>query len=60
MGTHSRVLRESYLMNTNMIGYRCFSKTLCRHESSLSIGKVKSLISPLRAAAVVMNNVQNL
>ena len=26
MGTHLRVLSESYLMNTNMIGFRQFSK----------------------------------
>ena len=24
MGTHARVLRESYLVNTNMTGFRCF------------------------------------
>ena len=26
MGTHLRVLRESFLMSTNMIGLGCFSK----------------------------------
>ena len=26
MGTHLRALRESYPMNTNMTGFRCFSK----------------------------------
>ena len=28
MGTHLRVLGECYPMNTNMIGFRCFSKIL--------------------------------
>ena len=26
MGTHLRVLSESYMMDTNMAGFRCFSK----------------------------------
>ena len=26
MGTHLRVLNKSYLMNTNITGFRCFSK----------------------------------
>ena len=26
MGTHLRVLLKSYPMNTNMTGFRCFSK----------------------------------
>ena len=29
MGTHLRVLSESFLMNTNMTGFRWFSKNLC-------------------------------
>ena len=29
MGTHLRVLSESYLMNTNMAGFRWFLKNLC-------------------------------
>ena len=44
MGTHLRELSESYLMNTNMTGFRWFSKilaSLCLDESSLSIGIVK-------------------
>ena len=44
MGTHLRVLRESYTTNTNIIGFRCFCKTLHPYaldESSFSIGKVK-------------------
>ena len=43
MGTHLRVLSESYPMNTNMTWFRCFSKTfasLCFGWSSLSIGRV--------------------
>ena len=28
-GTHLRVLGESYPMNTNMTGFRCFFKNLC-------------------------------
>ena len=44
MGTHQRVLSESYPMNTNMIGLSCFPKdfaSLCLDESSLGIGRVK-------------------
>ena len=26
MGTHLRIFRESYSMNTNMTGFKCFSK----------------------------------
>ena len=43
MGTHLRVLNESYPMNTNMTGFRRFSKNLCAcavEESSFSIGRV--------------------
>ena len=29
MGTHLRVLSESFLMNTDMTGFRWFSKNLC-------------------------------
>ena len=39
MGTHLRKLSESYLMNTNMKGFRWFSKVV--FESSLSIERVK-------------------
>ena len=45
MGTHMRVLIESYPMNTNMTGYRWFSKifaSLYLDESSLSIDRVKN------------------
>ena len=49
MGTHLRVLIKSYLMNTNMTGFRRFS---CLHpcaldDSSLSIGTVKTIIELL-------------
>ena len=46
MGTHLRVLNESYLTNTNMAGFRWFSKIVASlffgRESSLSIGRVNS------------------
>ena len=45
MGTHLRVLNESYPMNTNMIGLRWFSFFFLRpcalDEGSHSIGRVK-------------------
>ena len=47
MGTHPRVLSESYPMNTNMTGFRWFSnifKSLHRYaldESHISIRRVK-------------------
>ena len=44
MGTHLRVLSESYPINTNMTGFRWFQKTLHSYsvdESRLSIGRVK-------------------
>ena len=43
MGTHLKVLSESYPMNTNMKGLDVFSKifaSLCLGQSSLSIGRV--------------------
>ena len=47
MGTHLRVLNESYPMNTNMTGFRWFSQkslSLCAlDENSLSIGRVKNI-----------------
>ena len=42
MGTYLRVLSESYPINTNMTGFRGFSKPLCPSaldESKLSIGR---------------------
>ena len=49
MGTLLRVLSESYPMNTNMTGYRWFSKIfpflfLKMDESSLSIRSVKMIM----------------
>ena len=45
MGTHLRVLSESYLKNTNMTGFRWFSKralhSYALDESSLNIGTWK-------------------
>ena len=42
MGTHLIVLGKSYPMNTNMIGFRWFSKIFgSLHKSNLSIGRVK-------------------
>ena len=44
MGTHLRVLSESYVMNTHMIGLDGFQKSLrpcALDESSLSIKRVK-------------------
>ena len=46
MGTHLRVLSESFPMNTNMTGFRWFSKifAICASgESSLSIRRVIKL-----------------
>ena len=46
MGTHPRILSESYPMNTNMTGFRCFQKSLhpCDlDESSLSTGRDKQI-----------------
>ena len=44
MGTHMKVLSESFPMNTNMTGFRCFSKIFASlhalDKSSLSIGRV--------------------
>ena len=45
MGTHLTVLSESFPLNTNMTGFRWFSKNLATKcaldESSYSIGIVK-------------------
>ena len=46
MSTHLEVLSKSYLMNTNMTGFRWFSKilvSLCLDESSLSMGRVNKI-----------------
>ena len=39
IGTHTRVLSENYLMNTNTTKFRGFSKIF--EESNLSIGRVR-------------------
>ena len=44
MGTHLRVLSESYPMNTNITGFRGFLKIFavgCFGQKYLSIGRVK-------------------
>ena len=44
MGTHLIAHSESYPMNTNMTGFRWFSKSKCHYaldENSLIIGRVK-------------------
>ena len=49
MGTHQRGLSKSYLMNTNMAGFRWFLKIfsfLCYDKSSLIIGRVKESYCP--------------
>ena len=51
MGTHMRILSKSYLMNTNMTGFKCFSKNFASlyalDKSSISVGRVKNhLINP--------------
>ena len=46
MGTHLRVLNESFPMNTNIIGFRWFSKifvSLRLDESSIGIERVNAL-----------------
>ena len=35
MGTHLRVLSKGYLMNTNMTGFRCFSKIFAKVDLAL-------------------------
>ena len=50
MGTHLRVLVRSYPINTNMTGFRCFSKILrpcALDESRLSIERVKAILTNL-------------
>ena len=42
-----KVLNESYPINTNMTGFRCFSKTLCPcalDESCLSIRRIMNIV----------------
>ena len=51
MGTHLRVLSKSYLMNTNMTGFRCFSKIF----AFLCFGRVKAVL--LRWCVVTLSAV---
>ena len=37
MGTHLRVLSESYPMNTNKIGFQCFSKIFVWTKVALTL-----------------------
>ena len=48
MGTHLRVLSESFLMSTNMTGFRCFSELFaffCMDAISLSMERVKAKVT---------------
>ena len=46
MGTHLRVLSEGYPLNTNMTGFRCFSKSLGPYElDQSSLGRVNEGLS---------------
>ena len=52
MGAHLRVVSESYPMNTNMTGFRCFSKivsSLC-----LQLAKIASALEGLVFAFSVL------
>ena len=44
MGTHLRVLSESYPMSTNMTEFRWFLHPCALDESSLSIGRLKQTL----------------
>ena len=62
MGTHLRVLSESFLISTNMTGFRCFQKTLghfALEENTLSIGKVELCISELPLTTCSGNSKNN-
>ena len=52
MGSHLRALSESYPINTNMTGLRCFSEIFpddpcALGESSLTIGRVEFIKMPV-------------
>ena len=58
--THPKGLSESFLMDTNMIGFGCFSKIVaivCFGQSSLSIGRVKKKGIPSRFQVSVFNDI---
>ena len=60
MGTHLRVIGESYLMNTNMTEFKGFSKTFASFawdESSLSIGGVKPVLGSSGSFTDMLMNV---
>ena len=62
MGTHLRVLSESYVMNTNMIGFRPFSKSLYHcalDKNTFRIGRVNTLRNIVRNVFIhyLLNNV---
>ena len=57
MGTHLRVFSKIDLMNTNMTGFRQFSKIfafLCFGQSSLSIGRVNPFMPECLLDKVVL------
>ena len=47
MGTHLRGLSESYPMNSNMTGYRCFSKNLCVLVLWMKVASALNVLTPL-------------
>ena len=65
MGTHLRVLCESFPININIMGFRKngfqnMFASLCFRQSSLSIGRVKKLIAvvPVRYDICSINTLQ--
>ena len=63
MGSHLRALSESYPINTNMIGLRCFSEIIpddpcALGESSLTIGMVEFIKMPVGTIHEVFKAVQ--
>ena len=58
MGTHLRVLSESYLMNNNMARFLKVFASLCFRWSSLSMGRVKK--HPLLEQEVYRDRYKNL
>ena len=47
MGTHQRVLSESYPMNTNMTGLRWFSNLLCPYDWTKVVSTLEGLTLPM-------------
>ena len=56
MGTH---LSKSFPMNTNMTGFRCFSKKFspCALDESFSIGMVRTIIKVIRPHSITKSMV---